>query len=178
MVMSARPSSDRFSPSKLSRLSGAGTARPFCGLITVSVFTSMTSYATFYRIAESTEGGNRATYRSYLGGRPVLTSSESTVRIGAVDIGTNSVRLLVADVDEKERLRTAHRMGEISRLGEGLDRTGAIDEAAAARTLECLERFVHEAEYSGASQIRVAGTNAFRVAKNGPEIAALFSERI
>ncbi|HKW51366.1 MAG TPA: exopolyphosphatase, partial [Candidatus Eisenbacteria bacterium] len=87
------------------------------------------------------------------------------MRIGAVDIGTNSVRLLVADVDERERLRTAHRMGEISRLGEGLDRTGVIDEGAAARTLECLERFVHEAEYSGASRIRVAGTNAFRVAR-------------
>lgn len=100
------------------------------------------------------------------------------MRIGAVDIGTNSVRLLVADVDEGERLRAAHRMGEISRLGEGLDRTGVIDPAAAARTLECLERFVHEAEYSGASSIRVAGTNAFRVAANGPELAVSFSERI
>jgi exopolyphosphatase/guanosine-5'-triphosphate,3'-diphosphate pyrophosphatase len=100
------------------------------------------------------------------------------VRIGAVDIGTNSVRLLVADVDEDERLRTSHRMGEISRLGEGLDRTGLIDEVASARTLECLERFVHEAEYSGASRIRVAGTNAFRVARNGPELADRFSERI
>ena len=100
------------------------------------------------------------------------------MRIGAVDIGTNSVRLLVADVDADERLRTSQRMGEISRLGEGLDRTGLIDDAAAARTLECLERFVHEAEYSGASRIRVAGTNAFRVARNGPEVAARFSERI
>jgi len=69
-------------------------------------------------------------------------------------------------------------MGEISRLGEGLDRTGLIDESAAARTLECLERFVHEAEYSGASRIRVAGTNALRVARNGAEVAARFSERI
>ena len=100
------------------------------------------------------------------------------MRVGAVDIGTNSVRLLVADVDEAERLRTAHRMGEISRLGEGLDRTGIIDEAAASRTLSCLERFVQEAEYSGASRIRVAGTNAFRVARNGPEIAERFSRQI
>jgi exopolyphosphatase / guanosine-5'-triphosphate,3'-diphosphate pyrophosphatase len=100
------------------------------------------------------------------------------VRIGAVDIGTNSVRLLVADVDEKQRLRTAHRMGEISRLGEGLDRTGLIDETAATRTLDCLERFVQEAEYSGASRIRVAGTNALRVARNGPEVAGRFSARI
>lgn len=69
-------------------------------------------------------------------------------------------------------------MGEISRLGEGLDRTGIIDEAAASRTLECLERFVHEAEYSGASRIRVAGTNAFRVAANGLEIATRFSDRV
>jgi len=95
-----------------------------------------------------------------------------------VDIGTNSVRLLVADVDEQQTLRTAHRMGEISRLGEGLDRTGAIDEHAAARTLDCIERFVQEAEYSGASSIRVAGTNALRVARNGPDVAARFSARI
>lgn len=115
---------------------------------------------------------------SQLGGAAVSVLSENTVRIGAVDIGTNSVRLLVADVDERERLRTAHRMGEISRLGEGLDRTGVIEEAAAQRTLDCLERFVQEAEYSGASRIRVAGTNAFRVATNGPEIAARFADRI
>ena len=100
------------------------------------------------------------------------------LRIGAVDIGTNSVRLLVADVDDQERLRTAHRMGEISRLGEGLDRTGLIDGHAASRTLDCIERFVQEAEYSGASCIRVAGTNALRVARNGPEIAGRFADRI
>jgi exopolyphosphatase/guanosine-5'-triphosphate,3'-diphosphate pyrophosphatase len=69
-------------------------------------------------------------------------------------------------------------MGEISRLGEGLDRTGLIDEAAVSRTLDCLERFVQEAEYSGASHIRVAGTSALRSASNGSVVAALFSNRI
>jgi len=112
--------------------------------------------------------------RPFNGGSP----GGSIVRIGAVDIGTNSVRLLVADDDEQRRLRTAHRMGEISRLGEGLDRTGVIDELAATRTLDCIERFVQEAEYSGASRIRVAGTNALRTARNGPDVAHRFSERI
>jgi exopolyphosphatase/guanosine-5'-triphosphate,3'-diphosphate pyrophosphatase len=111
-------------------------------------------------------------------GTATPTTIESTVRIGAVDIGTNSVRLLVADVDGHQRLRTAHRMGEISRLGEGLDRTGVIDEPAVMRTLDCLERFVQEAEYSGASHIRVAGTSALRSASNGPTVAARFSDRI
>jgi exopolyphosphatase/guanosine-5'-triphosphate,3'-diphosphate pyrophosphatase len=69
-------------------------------------------------------------------------------------------------------------MGEISRLGEGLDRTGLIDEAAVERTIECLERFVQEAEYSGASHIRVAGTSALRSASNGAEVASRFSARI
>jgi exopolyphosphatase / guanosine-5'-triphosphate,3'-diphosphate pyrophosphatase len=122
--------------------------------------------------------GQRGPLPRIRGGETVSGPIDSTLRIGAVDIGTNSVRLLVADVDERERLRTAHRMGEISRLGEGIDRTGLIDETAAARTLECLERFVHEAEYSGASRIRVAGTNAFRVARNGSEVAARFADRI
>ncbi|MEK7347272.1 MAG: Ppx/GppA phosphatase family protein [Candidatus Eisenbacteria bacterium] len=84
----------------------------------------------------------------------------------------------MADVDPQQRLRTAHRMGEISRLGEGLDRAGVIDEPAVLRTLDCLERFVQEAEYSGASHIRVAGTSALRSATNGPAVAARFSERI
>lgn len=121
-------------------------------------------------------GGRRDA--AFGGGQITPSSPDNTVRIGAVDIGTNSVRLLVADVDENERLRTSHRMGEISRLGEGIDRTGLIDEAAASRTLDCLERFVQEAEYSGASRIRVAATNALRVAQNGLEVAARFSERI
>jgi exopolyphosphatase/guanosine-5'-triphosphate,3'-diphosphate pyrophosphatase len=69
-------------------------------------------------------------------------------------------------------------MGEISRLGEGLDRTGSIDESAVLRTLECLERFVQEAEYSGASHIRVAATSAMRSAANGHEVAGRLSERI
>jgi len=88
------------------------------------------------------------------------------------------VRLLVADVDPEHRLRTAHRMGEISRLGEGLDRTGAIDEPAILRTLDCLERFVQEAEYSGATYIRVAATSAMRSAANGADVAGRLSERI
>jgi len=69
-------------------------------------------------------------------------------------------------------------MGEISRLGEGLDRTGSIDEPAILRTLDCLERFVQEAEYSGASYIRVAATSAMRSAANGLDVAGRLSERI
>src|SRR5258706_15344042 len=41
-----------------------------------------------------------------------------------------------------------------------------------------MERFVHEAESSGASQIRVAGTNAFRVARNGRDVADRYPQRI
>jgi exopolyphosphatase/guanosine-5'-triphosphate,3'-diphosphate pyrophosphatase len=126
--------------------------------------------------AVNLRGGGVATTCERARATPV--PSDNTVRIGAVDIGTNSVRLLVADVDPLHRLRTAHRMGEISRLGEGLDRSGLIDEPAVNRTLDCLERFVQEAEYSGASHIRVAGTSALRSASNGPQVAERFSERI
>jgi exopolyphosphatase / guanosine-5'-triphosphate,3'-diphosphate pyrophosphatase len=138
----------------------------------------MIPYGSVPTLPESTAWRGKAGETRLLLAIVAARSRLRPVRIGAVDIGTNSVRLLVADVDDEERLRTSHRMGEISRLGEGLDRTGLIDEVAAARTLECLERFVHEAEYSGASTIRVAATNALRVATNGPEMAARFSDRI
>src|SRR5206468_7736431 len=74
--------------------------------------------------------------------------------------------------------KPAPRMTNFPRRAEGLDRTGVIEEDAAARTLDCLERFDHEAEYSGASQIRVTRTNASRVARNGRDVADRYEQRI
>ena len=61
-------------------------------------------------------------------------------RVAAVDCGTNSIRLLVADVDGDSLVDVDRRM-EVVRLGEGVDRTGRLSAAALARTLAACDRF-------------------------------------
>ena len=65
-----------------------------------------------------------------------MAEPDRLVRVGAVDCGTNSIRLLVADVDRPTgALTDVLRRMEIVRLGYGVDRTGRIDSHAMERTL-------------------------------------------
>ena len=59
-------------------------------------------------------------------------------RVGAIDCGTNSIRLLIADVDDDGRLRDVHREMRIVRLGQGVDATGEFAPEALARTRAAL----------------------------------------
>jgi exopolyphosphatase / guanosine-5'-triphosphate,3'-diphosphate pyrophosphatase len=84
------------------------------------------------------------------------------VRIAAVDVGTNTVRLLVADED-LEHIEHGQR---ITRLGQGVDATGELSDEAITRTVDAVREFVERARELGAERIRVAGTSALRDAKN------------
>ncbi len=86
-------------------------------------------------------------------------------RVAAIDCGTNSIRLLVADI-ANGTLRDVHREMRIVRLGEGVDRTGRLGEAALARTREALEQYVATIRGLGAQRIRMAATSATRDASN------------
>jgi len=101
------------------------------------------------------------------------------MRVGAIDIGSNSIRMLVADIhDGEERpLTTVSRAGESCRLGRDLGRTGVIDKAMAERAAELTSDFAKRARSLGATHTLAAATAALRSATNGPEIAALISER-
>ncbi|GAA0504256.1 hydrolase [Paractinoplanes deccanensis] len=90
------------------------------------------------------------------------------MRVAAIDCGTNSIRLLVADVEGGRLTDVARRM-EIVRLGEGVDRTGRLSEAALARTKKALEVYAAEIESSGASRVRMCATSASRDADNAQE---------
>ena len=86
------------------------------------------------------------------------------MRVSAIDIGTNSIRLLVAELNGglKKILKTL----ETTRIGEGVDKTGCISEEAMDRSLRVLKNFKeislgHDAEY-----IFAVGTSALRDAKN------------
>ena len=65
-----------------------------------------------------------------------------TSRVAAIDCGTNSIRLLVADVDPVRRTLTdVERRLEIVRLGQGVDKTGRLAPEALARTLAALREY-------------------------------------
>jgi exopolyphosphatase/guanosine-5'-triphosphate,3'-diphosphate pyrophosphatase len=92
-------------------------------------------------------------------------------RVAAIDQGTNSIRLLVAEPspagDGAVTIPTElARDMVITRLGQGVDRTGRIDPAALARTVEVLETFCRRARALGAERIRVGATSAVRDAAN------------
>ncbi|EFQ83749.1 Ppx/GppA phosphatase family protein [Aeromicrobium marinum DSM 15272] len=89
-------------------------------------------------------------------------------RVAAIDCGTNSIRLLVADVDGE--VKTDHlREMRIVRLGEGVDRTGRLDPAAVGRAVEATREFVGQAEVLGAEVVRFCATSAARDAANADE---------
>ena len=99
-------------------------------------------------------------------------------RVAAIDQGTNSIRLLVLEppaipgVDPVELARDM----VITRLGEGVDRTGRIDDRALARTVAVLGRYCRRARALGAERIRVAATSAVRDAENREDFAAAVRE--
>jgi exopolyphosphatase / guanosine-5'-triphosphate,3'-diphosphate pyrophosphatase len=99
------------------------------------------------------------------------------VRVAAIDCGTNSIRLLVADLDADEsgqatRLVDLDRRLEIVRLGEGVDRTGRLAPQALARTLEACERYAARIAELGAERIRFVATSATRDADNRAEFVS------
>ena len=82
-------------------------------------------------------------------------------RVAAVDVGTNSVRLLVADV-EGESLHQVERLMTITRLGTGVDATGHLDDDALERTLSCIGDYAHRWGELGAERVRISATSAVR----------------
>jgi exopolyphosphatase/guanosine-5'-triphosphate,3'-diphosphate pyrophosphatase len=80
-------------------------------------------------------------------------------------MGTNSIRLLVADPEDGDLTEIARDM-VITRLGTDMDRSGRFDPEALERTLQVLERYVRRARALGAKRIRVGATSAARDAEN------------
>ena len=108
-------------------------------------------------------------------GAPALSSAPSSapppapgsVRVAAIDCGTNSIRLLVADLDPAAgTLTDVTRLMEVVRLGQGVDKTGRLAPEALARTLDATSRYGQICRDLGAERIRFVATSATRDAQN------------
>ena len=93
--------------------------------------------------------------------------------VAVLDLGTNSVKLLVARLEQGRPVPLLDRQ-EIVRLGDGLAASGVFSEEAMDRTLEALRGLAAQARDLGAVRFAAVGTMGFRTARNG----AAFAERI
>jgi exopolyphosphatase/guanosine-5'-triphosphate,3'-diphosphate pyrophosphatase len=89
--------------------------------------------------------------------------------LAAVDMGTNSTRLLVSDVG-RHRRTTLERTNTITRLGHGVDASGKLDPDALDRTLECLRAYRAVIDRHDVERVRVTATSAARDASNRDEL--------
>lgn len=96
---------------------------------------------------------------------------EGPPRYAAVDVGTNSIRLLVVEAGANGRLEPLLRLGDSCRLGQGLDAEGTISAEAEKRAANTLTRFVRRARSLEPTATLVAATHALRSAANGTEVA-------
>jgi exopolyphosphatase/guanosine-5'-triphosphate,3'-diphosphate pyrophosphatase len=97
-------------------------------------------------------------------------------RVAVVDLGTNSIRLLVASAATDGALDEFARDMVITRIGQGVDRTGRIDPEALARTVDVLGRDCRRARALHARDIRVSATSAVRDASNREDLEAAVRE--
>ncbi len=99
------------------------------------------------------------------------------VRFAVIDIGTNSVKLHVGERRAGDVWRTIVDRAEVTRLGEGLRESGALQPEPVRRTAEAIVGMVGEARRAGAAEIAAAATAGMRIASNPEELVDAVQER-
>lgn len=97
-------------------------------------------------------------------------------RLAGIDCGTNSIRLLIADVEGPGRLRDVHRETRIVRLGQGVDATGEFAAEAIARTRAALADYAALLKTHGVERVRMVATSAARDVANRDDFFAMTAD--
>jgi exopolyphosphatase/guanosine-5'-triphosphate,3'-diphosphate pyrophosphatase len=98
------------------------------------------------------------------------------MRVAVVDIGTNSTRLLVAEVEDG-RVEELDRRTTVTRLGEGLEASGRLSDVAMERVSAALAEYREAIDSHGAGPVVAVATSAMRDAANGPEFRGEIERR-
>ncbi|RKN43409.1 Ppx/GppA phosphatase family protein [Micromonospora endolithica] len=106
-----------------------------------------------------------------------------TTRVAAIDCGTNSIRLLVADLPDADAgprapLADVSRRMEIVRLGQGVDRTGRLSDEAIERTRVALASYAEEIGKLGVERVRMCATSASRDASNAADFRGMVQQTL
>jgi exopolyphosphatase / guanosine-5'-triphosphate,3'-diphosphate pyrophosphatase len=102
----------------------------------------------------------------------------SPKRSAFIDVGTNAVLCLIADLRETGRFRVLDDLAEVAGLGRGVDQTGVISEAGEQRCLETLERYRDHCRNLGVDEIIAVGTSALRDAGNSAVVRRRLQDRL
>jgi exopolyphosphatase / guanosine-5'-triphosphate,3'-diphosphate pyrophosphatase len=99
------------------------------------------------------------------------------VKLATLDVGTNTVLMLIAERDAAGAVRTIAELSRITRLGRGVDSSGQLDHESAAQTLAAITEFAQRARALGAEKIVGVATAALRDAKDGADFIAQVKAR-
>jgi exopolyphosphatase/guanosine-5'-triphosphate,3'-diphosphate pyrophosphatase len=99
-------------------------------------------------------------------------------RSAFIDIGTNAILCLIADIRDTGRFRVLDDLADIARLGQGVDCTGRISPEGEQRGLEVLARYRDHCRNLGVEEIIAVGTSALRDAENSNEVRARYRDQL
>ena len=98
--------------------------------------------------------------------------ADGEVRIGAIDIGSNSIRAIIADVAPSGAIRIIDELKAAPRLGAGLETTGELSDTSMRAAIDALARMATLARQLGAQRVEAVATSAVRDARNGAQFLA------
>jgi len=110
--------------------------------------------------------------------KQIFLSADMACRLAAIDIGSNSVRLLVAEALRGGAYRILDEEREPTRLGRSVSEKGQLDDESMERTIAALRTFKQIAAGYQASSLRTIATCAVREARNGPEFCRRVREQV
>src|SRR5580700_6629229 len=101
----------------------------------------------------------------------------SLMRLAALDVGSNTVLMLVVECNADEKPRVLADLSRITRLGRGVDASGHFDPDSAVRTLDAIAEFAEKARALGVEKIVGVATAALRDASDGSDFLARVKQR-